>query len=318
MFLLPQRHMSWDYRGAPPHPASGLTVWVNTFHLLSSFPRDEISNTSLPGSQASSHNPTFLGSSLEETYQTYTVKRPVVSLRRTLTNTAHRTKLGHEVVCRWPPCLPSCGCMAARPHYTTHNDYMELCLGTDKTCRLGELLSASPLPGLQQSSHVMPASWSTEVHRRSHGTLTVASWPWGSSCYVCTISGIHHGPAEPFFPKPVTHCQDDKSTHVSARLKETVLPCPCFNALGHASTRVTSSAAKVRDKEGSSVSLRLIFMLVSRLVGLDPAFCFSHLQMKWHHRFINKALWSSLLWTIYFSVNKSDSIWTYEANEVQE
>lgn len=73
---------------------------------------------------------------------------------------------------------------------------------------------------------------------------------------------------------------DDKSTHVSERLRETVLPCPYFNALGHACTRTITSAAKMRDKEGNSVSLRLIFMLGSRLVGLDSAFCSSHLQMK--------------------------------------
>lgn len=137
------------------------------FHLPFSFPRDEISNPSLPGSQASrpSHNPTFMGSCLEETYHrvlSLQSHRPArhrkasgyVSLQRTLTNMVHSTKMGHEVVCRWPPCLPSCGCMAARPPCTTHNDYMELCLGTVRP----EGLDSSSLPALCQvfSSQVKP------------------------------------------------------------------------------------------------------------------------------------------------------------------
>lgn len=80
---------------------------------------------------------------------------------------------------------------------------------------------------------------------------------------------------------------------ISERLKRRALPCPCFYALGHVSTCTTSSSAKMRDKDGDPRSLRLMFMLVPHLVGLDSGLRFSHLQMKWHCRSINTALWSS-------------------------
>lgn len=158
-------------------------------------------------------------------------------------------------------------------------------------------LDSSSLSALCQvfSSQVMTCHVSLMIHRCTLPFTLLFHCDFTALGFLMlrTVNSLHQGPKELFLSKSATYCQDGKSTHVSERLKKTVLPSPHFSALGHTSTRTTFSSAKMRAKDGGSVSLRLIFMLVSHLMGLDSGLCFSHPQVKWHHRFIKKALWSS-------------------------
>ena len=169
--------------------------------------------------------------------------------------------------------------MAARPHCTTHNDSMELCLGTVRH----EDLDISSLPALcQVFSSQVKSRQPHDLQKYIAVPKVLSLWLHGTGFLALCMHSRRYTSRScgTVLAKVCYTLPDDKSTHVSERLRETVLPCPYFNALGHAHTRTTTSAAKMRDKEGNSVSLRLIFMLGSRLVGLDPAFCSSYLQMK--------------------------------------